>query len=312
MEKRKGIVFRILRMGGKLLPVRFNVKDRLFRFIFEEDREALLQLYNALNNTDYADSSALKIMTVKNVIYLSMKNDLAFVIAGVLNLYEQQSTFNPNMPVRFFIYLGEEYQKVIAEQGKEKLYGRGLLKLPAPRCVVFYNGGRDAPEEQILKLSDAFEQPQEEPDVELKVRMLNINFGHNKELMEKCHRLWEYAYFVEQINQGLREGLGVKRAVNHAVEHCIDRGVLDDILTESRMEVIGMLLYEYDERKVMKYLRKESREEGRKEGMEQGIKALIEYGQELGASREKTLGQLVLKCSLTPQKAEEYMEKYWK
>lgn len=119
---------------------------------------------------------------------------------------------------------------------------------------------------------------------------------------------WILNNLKNKINQGLREGLGVKRAVNHAVEHCIDRGVLDDILTESRMEVIGMLLYEYDERKVMKYLRKESREEG----MEQGIKALIEYGQELGASREKTLGQLVLKCSLTPQKAEEYMEKYWK
>lgn len=162
--------------------------------------------------------------------------------------------------------------------------------------------------EALLKLSDAFEQPQEDPGVELKVRMLNINFGHNKELMEKCHRLWEYSYFVEQVNQGIRDGLGMRKAANYAVEHCIDSGILSDILTENRMEVIGMLLCECDMRKVMKLWKQESMEDGR----EQGIKAMIEYGQELGADRERTLKQLILKFSMTPQKAGEYMEKYWK
>ena len=131
--------------------VRRNVKDRLFRYIFEQDRGALLELYNALNGTDYRDKDALEMMTVENVIYLSMKNDLAFTIAGVLNLYEQQSTVNPNMPVRFLIYLGEEYQRIIGEYGQEKVYGTKLLKLPAPHCVVFYNGSREEPEEQYLR-----------------------------------------------------------------------------------------------------------------------------------------------------------------
>ena len=81
------------------------------------------------------------------------------------------------MPVRFFIYLGEEFQKIIAKQGMEKLYSSSLIKLPTPKCVVFYNGTRREPEECVLRLSDAYEQPQEDPDVELKVRFLNINFG---------------------------------------------------------------------------------------------------------------------------------------
>ena len=136
-----------------------QTKDRLFRFLFEKDREALLQLYNALNGTDYRDASRLQIVTIENAVYIVMKNDLAFVITGTLNLYEHQSTYNPNMPVRFLIYLAEEYQMIV---------------------------------EQALRLSDAFENKERKADVELTVRMLNINHGHNKALMEKCRTLEEF------------------------------------------------------------------------------------------------------------------------
>ncbi|MBO5209442.1 MAG: hypothetical protein J6B68_08870, partial [Lachnospiraceae bacterium] len=154
-------------------------KDRLFRFLFEEDKEALLQIYNALNGTDYQDASQLQVVTIENAVYIVMKNDLAFVLAGTMNLYEHQSTYNPNMPVRFLIYLASEYQKVVQE-AEESLYGGRQIMLPTPQCVVFYNGEKDMPEEQILRLSDAFENKKQEADVEVKVRMLNINYGHNK------------------------------------------------------------------------------------------------------------------------------------
>ena len=95
--------------------VQREVKDRLFRFLFEKDKEALLQLYNALNGTDYNDASELQVVTIESAVYVVMKNDLAFVLAGTLNLYEHQSTCNPNMPVRFLIYLAEEYQKLIEQ-----------------------------------------------------------------------------------------------------------------------------------------------------------------------------------------------------
>ena len=266
-----GIVYRIFTTGRKRFPIYFNVRDRLFRFIFENDRKALLELYNALNGTNYQDPADLKIMTIKNVIYMSMKNDLAFAIAGVLNLYEQQSSFNPNMPVRFFIYLGQEFQKVIAENGMERIYGTRLIKLPTPKCVVFYNGKQEEPENQILKLSDAFEHTEQYPDVELKVRMININYGHNAELMEKCHRLWEYSFFVDQINKGTLSGLAMRTAVNNAVDYCIQNNILSDILEESRMEVVGMLLNEFNEQRYKKFIREEAREEGIAEGIARGI-----------------------------------------
>ena len=116
-----------------------QIKDRLFRFLFEKDRDALLQLYNALNGTDYQDPSMLQVVTIESAVYVVMKNDLAFILAGVLNLYEHQSTVNPNLPVRFLIYLAQEYQGII-EKAKESLYGSKQITLPTPHCVVFYNG----------------------------------------------------------------------------------------------------------------------------------------------------------------------------
>ena len=171
--------------------VQRNVKDRLFRFLFEKDREALLDLYNALNGTAYCDPSQLEIVTIESAVYVVMKNDLAYILSGTLNMYEHQSTYSPNLPVRFLIYLAQEYQMVV-ERADKSLYGSSRVSLPTPQCVVFYNGTKEMPEEQILKLSDAFENEKAKADVELTVRMLNINYGNNKPLMEKCKILEEY------------------------------------------------------------------------------------------------------------------------
>ena len=169
-----------------------NVKDRLFRYLFEKDRDALLELYNALNGTAYRDPSQLEIVTIESAVYVVMKNDLAYILSGTLSMYEHQSTYSPNLPVRFLIYLAQEYQMVI-DKAERSLYGTGQISLPTPQCVVFYNGMKEMPEEQTLRLSDAFENKRAEADVELTVRMLNINYGHNKLLMEKCRILEEYS-----------------------------------------------------------------------------------------------------------------------
>ena len=169
---------------GHKARVQRNVKDRLFRFLFVNDKEALLQLYNALNGTDYHDVSQLQVVTLENAVYVVMKNDLAFVLSGTLNMYEHQSTYNPNLPVRFLIYLAQEYQAMI-EQAAESIYGTGQIMLPAPQCIVFYNGQGEMPEEQILSLSDAFGDKKDKTDVELTVRIYNINYGHNPVLLEK-------------------------------------------------------------------------------------------------------------------------------
>lgn len=121
-------------------------KDRLFNFLFgtEEHREWTLDLYNAVNQTDYKDSSAIEITTIREVMYLGMHNDVSFLIFGDMNLYEQQSTFNPNMPLRFLQYVGNLYEKYV-KQRKVNKYGSKLLSLPVPRLIVFYNGKMDQP-----------------------------------------------------------------------------------------------------------------------------------------------------------------------
>ncbi|MCM1046849.1 MAG: hypothetical protein NC433_00290 [Clostridiales bacterium] len=240
--------------------VQRTIKDRLFRFLFEKDREALLQLYNALNGTDYRDASSLQVMTIENAVYVSMKNDIAFVIAGTLNMYEHQSTYNPNMPVRMLIYLAVEYEKLI-EQTEVSLYGAKKLMLPTPQCVVFYNGEKEIPEEQVMFLSDLYENKERKADLELRVRLLNINHGHNTELMNKCRVLDEYAKFVDIARAYIAEGSERNEALSMAIDYCIDHNILSEFLRKYRAEVLGMLLEEFDVKKYEKSLKEEGREE---------------------------------------------------
>ena len=292
---------------GRRERVQRNVKDRLFRFLFEEDREALLQLYNALNGTDYREASQLEIVTIDSAVYVVMKNDLAFVFAGTLNMYEHQSTYSPNLPVRFLIYLAQEYQMVI-ERAQESIYGTGLISLPTPKCVVFYNGQKDVPERQTLNLSDAFTDKQHKSDVELTVQMYNINYGYNRELMEKCRRLGEYSEFVNVLRK-FTDGRSDKReALSEAVDYCIGNGILEDVLRKRRSQVLGMLLEEFDVEKYERTLRKEGREEGR----EEGIRCIVEVLQEAGQTREFVIDKIVEKYALLQTEAEEKTEQYWK
>ena len=265
-----------------------NVKDRLFRYLFEKDREALLDLYNALNGTAYQDSSLLEIVTIESAVYVVMRNDLAYILSGTLSMYEHQSTCSPNLLVRFLIYLAQEYQTVI-EKAEKSLYGAGQISLPTPQCVVFYNGMKEMPEEQTLRLSDAFENKKVRADVELTVRMLNINYGHNKLLMEKCRILEEYSRFVAVVRDWMAVEQDMQTALNRAVDSCIEEGILKEFLLKNRAEVLGMLLEEFDAEKYERTIRDEGREEGLKEGREEGR----EEGQEEGRNLVNRLGLLL-------------------
>ena len=159
-----------------------NHKDRLFRMIFREKKE-LLSLYNAVNGTSYTNAEELEIVTLENAIYMNMKNDLAFIMDSYLNLYEHQSTKNPNMPLRDMFYISLEYQAYV---NNKSLYSSTLQKLPTPKFVIFYNGTEDLEECTELRLSDAYENLEGEPNLELRVIVLNVNEGCNRKLMEHC------------------------------------------------------------------------------------------------------------------------------
>ncbi len=276
MRIRLSKVFRFRRKVNR------KYKDVLFRFIFR-DKKDLLSLYNAINGTDYKNPEELEINTLENVIYMKMKNDLSFLVGASMNLYEHQSTWNPNMPLRGLFYFAELYERYINGQGY-RLTGSTRIPLPFPNYIVFYNGLEWEAERTELALSEAFEEQREglRPALECRATILNINSGHNRELMEKCRRLHEYAEFIQRIRDNLQKGMALEKAVEKSIEYCLAHGILADILRKCQMEVQNMLLEEYDEKAEREYLRKESLEEGIKQGIEQGIKQGIEQGIEQG------------------------------
>ena len=174
-----------------MVKVNKKYKDRLFRMVFNR-KEELLSLYNAISHSEYTNPEELEINTLDDVIYMKMKNDLAFLIDDVLNLWEHQSTWNPNMPVRGTLYIVEEYRRYIEQNGLN-LYGSRLITLPIPQFYVFYNGLKEEPDYIELKLSDAFSRVHSElePCMEFKAIMMNINRGHNEGLMKQCSTLRE-------------------------------------------------------------------------------------------------------------------------
>ena len=247
-------------------------KDRLFNFLFgsEENKEWTLSLYNAVNGSHYTDSSMIKITTIREVMYLGMHNDVSFLISNEMNLYEQQSTYNPNMPVRLLQYAGNLYEKYFKENSLNK-YGGRLLQLPVPKLVVFYNGKKEQPDEMILKLSDSFPEGSD-ADIEVKVRMLNVNVGRNRLLLEACKPLGEYSWLVDEIrkNNTTKDEDGMSSAVDRAISDMPDSFVIKSFLELHRTEVKGMLLTEYNEAEAMELFREEGRAEGRAEGLAEG------------------------------------------
>ena len=253
-----------------MADVRVNrkFKDSLFRMIFSE-KEALLELYNAINGSDHQNPEDLTITTIDDVLYLGMKNDVSFLIGKQMNLYEAQSSLNPNMPLRGLFYFSRLYQAYIKERQLDP-YSQRLLPLPAPKFVVFYNGTKEQPDRVTLRLSDAFSPEAGVPCLECTATMLNINCGHNEELMKGCRKLYEYAYLVDRVRCCLNQGLRLEAAINQAVEDCIKNDILKGFLLKHREEVREMILSEYDQELHIRSEKAISFEEGEKAGQERG------------------------------------------
>ena len=258
------------------IPVQRNYKDTLFRMLFS-DKKALLSLYNAMSEKDYKDPDELKIVTLENAIYMNMKNDLAFLIDSSLYLYEHQSTYNPNMLIRSLFYISRELEKLTSGQ---TLYSPKKVMVPTPRFIVFYNGSDTSWEREVVKLSDAYEQKTDHPELELLVTMLNINLGKNSDIMNKCQTLLEYMQYVEKVRK-YTSIMNISQAVEKAVNESIREGILADFLLKNKSEAVQMSIFEYDEEREMKLIRRDEREigreEGRREGREEGIRESLKY-----------------------------------
>ena len=227
------------------------------------DRKNLLSLYNAVSGSHYDDPEKLEIITLENAIYMGMKNDLAFIIGTDLFLYEHQSTYNPNMPLRDLFYISSEYQKLVDHKS---LYSSVLQKIPAPQFIVFYNGLEKKKDYWVNHLSEAFENQSGDPKLELEVLTLNINEGHNKELMEQCQTLKEYAQYVNLVRKYTKD-FELNEAVELAVNECIHDNILSDFLRANKAEVISMSIFEYDKELEERKLRKAEYEAGVADGI---------------------------------------------
>ena len=291
-------------------------KDRLFKFIFgnPDHKEWTLSLYNAMNCSHYTDTSAIEFNTIESAVYMSMKNDVSFLIEDAVHFYEQQSTFNPNMPMRFLIYAGMAYSRYVEQNEDYNPYSSRQQTAPTPRCVCFYNGAEPMNDRRILRLSDAFRHDFSS-DIEVTVTMININFGHNKALLESCRPLKEYAWFVDSVRKNQQVTDTLETAIDMALAELSDDSLIKPFLLANQAEVKYMCITEYDEQKMFARQRKEALEEGMEKGMEKGIEKGMEKGKldmllELFRDGMLTLQQAAEKAHMTVSEFEARAENY--
>ena len=275
--------------------VRRNYKDSLFCYLFRE-KENALSLYNALNGSNYTEADSLEIVTLEDAVYLSLKNDCAVYIHSSIALFEQQSSWNPNMPIRGLLYFAAEYSGWLSQNNKD-VFSSKLIKIPNPQYFVLYNGERNKPEKVDLKLSEAFEKPAE--GYEWTAHVINVNAGCNKEILDRCKVLGEYAQFVAEVRKNRCEGMPLVDAINTAIDSCIGRGILEQFLKKHKAEVMNMVLFEYDEDLHFKTLREEGREEG--------IYGAVDLLRSCGLADSTIKEKIMEKFSLTESQAEGYL-----
>ena len=270
-------------------------KDSLFRKVFRKKKD-LLDLYNAINGTSYENEDELEINTLDSVLYMSVKNDISCIVGCTINLYEHQSSYNPNMPLRGLIYFAQLYN-TYTEKRKLNLFSSTLQKIPTPQFVVFYNGLKNEPDRKVLKLSDAFMS--EEGCLECRAIMLNINYGKNHELMEKCRRLEEYAIFIAMVRKyAADERIDLGDAITLAIDECIEKEILSDILREERAEVFMYILESFDKELYEKDLKADAYEEGKMDNLRANVQNVMKN---LNVSAEKA-------CEIIGVSLETYQE----
>ena len=289
-------------MNNVSLPVNRIYKDRLYKMIFN-DKSELLKLYNAINGTHYDDPAMLTITTLDNAIYMTMENDLSFIIDMRLALYEQQSTVNPNLPLRFLMCITDIYSAYTKDMN---IYGSKKVQIPLPSFVIFYNGVKSQPDRTEFLLSELFHPTTDQPALELKAVMLNINKGHNQELMNACHTLRDYSEYVARIRTYSAE-MPLTDAVEKAITECIHENILRDFLLKNRAEAKAMSIYEYDEEKTLRMFREEGYEDGERNGK---IQATIEMCLEFNLSSDAIVQKLMTKFQLSKNQAQEYLDNY--
>lgn len=266
--------------------------------------EYALDVYNAMNDSVYTDPDMIQIMRLENGISLSVRNDASFFISNYLNLYEHQSTYSPNAPLRFLIYLTNLLKKTIR---KRDLYGRKRVQIATPHFAVFYNGTEKRPEKEVLKLSDAFINRTDTPEIELTVTVYNINPDNNTQLLEKSEVLRGYMIFVNRVRENLEHQKKIaqnaseydeaayeedlEKAINEAIDYCVKHHIMEEFFRENRNEVTKSMVLDYTWERREELIRAEEYEDGKRDGYAAGISQGRAEGEKRGRAEGEKLGR---------------------
>ena len=222
-----------------------HYKDSVFVDLFSSDRTAkdnFLALYNALHNTNYQSTAILQNIRLKQTMYMSFANDVSYLVDNkIIVLAEHQSTVNPNMPLRCLEYVTRLYEHI---QNPRDRYSRTLKKIPLPAFYVFYNGVEKLPAKQVLKLSDSFIMQPETPSLELVVKLININYDKDSQILKSCEPLGQYSRFVDAVRRHI--AVDKEHGFENAIKECIKNDILREYLQRKSREVVNMLIAEYD------------------------------------------------------------------
>ncbi len=227
-------------------------KSDVFSMLME-DKTYALQVYNALNDSDYDDPEMVEYVNLENAISLSIRNDAAFIVGTDISIYEHQSSYNPNMPLRSLVY----YVTILKDLIENRyLHSSQVVQIPTPHFAVFYNGEGNRPEKEIMKLSTSYEKPMEEPELELICTVYNINPG--RELLQRCSVLGEYTQLVEVVRKN--EKAGISNPIENAIAYCIDNHILEKFLRERGTEVLNIMAIDMTHERQIELLKKEAEE----------------------------------------------------
>lgn len=280
-------------MAKKYLQGNREYKSDVFSMMLRIPEYAL-DVYNAMNGSDYMNADLIEIILLENGISLSIRNDASFFISNYLNLYEHQSTYSPNAPLRFLIYLTNLMKDIVE---KRDLYSRKRVKIATPHFAVFYNGTEPRPEREVLKLSDAFINPTDSPEIELVCTIYNINPDNNESLLAKSKVLNGYMSFVNRVRDNLstqrtvEKNVDLEDAIREAIDYCIANHVMEIFFRENKDEVMKSMLLDYTWERREELIRAEEYEDGLAEGEKRGMYQM--------------LAKLVKDGTLTIQKAAE-------
>lgn len=296
-----------LTQGGNCMANK-EYKSDVFSMLLQDKKRAM-EIYNAINGTDYDDPELVEMTTLDDKSFsLTVRNDASFILDANLSLYEHQSTYCPNMPLRDLLYFASIIQKRIKAQ-KRDIYGGRILKIPVPHFVVFYNGKEDAPDQYDLRLSDAFEKETEDPEIELVCHVYNINSGKNTPLLSKCQTLREYMYFVDMVRKNNEISGNLEDAIEKAINQCMEENVLRDFLAQHREEVMHVMTLDYTFERRLEMQRAEAIEDGERIGKEIGKKEKLSEQIRKKIQKGKPLDQIADELEEVPETIRPLYEK---